>query len=135
MLSVSPSLILTTYNYHLVPSFSRIRCHHVRDLRIKTRAVSSTRWQPLLKRSEPRNRLSSLQIRDHLPHVPRSILHSHPSLFNPHTTSPTPRRTQSLSTFPPTSSVPSYPTLKVLRPRISSHPKTFTHNAKYIYNH
>ena len=86
--------------------------------------MSSTCCQPLLKRSGSRNRLASPQIRDHLPHILGNILHSHLSLFNPHTTSPTPIRTQSLSTFPPTSSVPSYssrPTLKILRPRISSH--------------
>ena len=40
--------------------------------------MSSTRCQPLLKRSGPRNRLASPQIRDHLPHIPRSISHSHP---------------------------------------------------------
>ena len=70
--------------------------------------MSSTCCQPLLKRSSPRNRLVSQQIRDHLPHLPRSILHSHHSSLNPHITSPTPRRTQNRSTLPPTSSVTSY---------------------------
>ena len=100
--------------------------------------MSSTRCQPLLKHSGPRNRLASPQIRDHLPYTPRSILHSHFFLFNPHTPPPTTRRTQNLSTFPPTSSVTSYsypPYAQDSTPENITSPKACTHNAKHVCNH